>query len=280
MARKPAPSPLPPRAAAAIVAVAALVAFIALALGDLLTNSPTSDEPAHLAAGYSYLVTHDYRVNPEHPPLIKTFAALPLLGMRVWPARFRDAADGTRAFAYFREAWAMSIANPSFSEWRVAQLLFYGLRDRAGVDPLDAPTNVAYARGDFLNDAQMMFRRARRMMLLLGIALAAVIFAWSYELWGIWGATFSLLLFCLDPNFIAHSPLVTTDVPAALAYAATLYAFWRFARRMTIARGAAFAILFGLAQTVKFSTVLLAPIVLIVAIWATLIRRFAAPSPA
>jgi 4-amino-4-deoxy-L-arabinose transferase-like glycosyltransferase len=93
-----------------------------------------------------------------------------------------------------------------------------------------------------------------------------VVFAWSYELWGIWGAALSLLLFCFDPNFIAHSTLVTTDVPAALAYAATLYAFWRFARRMTIARGAAFAVLFGVAQIVKFSTVLLAPIVLLVVV--------------
>src|SRR5438046_305724 len=195
MARRP--SPVPPRAAAAIIiAAAALAAFIALALGDLLTNSPTSDETAHLVAGYSYLVTHDYRLNPEHPPLVKMLAALPLLGMRVWPAGFRDAADGTRAFDYFREAWAMSIANPSFSEWRVAQLLLYGVRDRVGVDPLEAPTTRTYTRHDFLNDADGMFRRARVMMLLLGLALAAVIFCWSYELWGIWGAAFSLLLFC------------------------------------------------------------------------------------
>jgi hypothetical protein len=174
MARKPAPPPVPPRAAAAILAVAAFAAFIALALGDLLTSSPTSDETAHLAAGYSYLVAHDYRVNPEHPPLAKMFAALPLLGMRVWPAGFRDPADGTRAFAYFREAWAMSIANPAMCEWRVAQLWLYGLRDRVGADPLDAPTTRAYARGDFLNDARSMFTRARLMMLLLGVVLAAV----------------------------------------------------------------------------------------------------------
>src|SRR5436305_423320 len=105
MARKPAPKkPEPPRAAAAIIAVAALVAFIALALGDLLTSSPTSDETAHLAAGYSYLVTHDYRLNPEHPPLVKMFAALPLLGTRVWPVRFRDAADGARARRGIRDS--------------------------------------------------------------------------------------------------------------------------------------------------------------------------------
>ena len=265
MARTSSPPPEPSRAAAAVIAAAALIAFIALALGDLLTASPTSDETVHLVAGYSYLVMHDYRLNPEHPPLAKMFAALPLLAMRVWPAGFHDAADGTRAFAYFREAWAMTVANPSFSEWRVAQLLLYGLRDRVDAGPLDAPTTVTYAPGDFLNDAGAMFLRARLMMLFLGVALAGLIFCWSYELWGMWGATLSLLLFCFDPNFIAHSTLVTTDVAAALAYAATMYAFWRFERRPTIARGAEFAAAFGIAQTVKFSAVLLAPIVVLIA---------------
>src|ERR1043165_7759220 len=172
MARKPAPKPEPPRAAVAmLVAAAALIAFIALALGDLRSNSPTSDETAHLVAGYSYLVTHDYRLNPEHPPLAKMVAALPLLGMPVWPAKFSRPADGTRAFAYFREAWAMGIANPAMTEWRVAQMLLFGLRDRAGVDPLDAPTTRAYAPSDFLNDSDALFRCARTMMLLLGVAL-------------------------------------------------------------------------------------------------------------
>src|SRR5207253_864553 len=41
--------------------------------------SATSDEPIHLAAGYSYWQTRDFRINPEHPPLAKLLAALPLL---------------------------------------------------------------------------------------------------------------------------------------------------------------------------------------------------------
>lgn len=41
--------------------------------------SATVDEPVHLAAGYSYWVTRDFRINPEHPPLAKLLAALPLL---------------------------------------------------------------------------------------------------------------------------------------------------------------------------------------------------------
>lgn len=267
------PQPEPSRAAAAIVAAAALVVFVALALGDLFTASPTSDETAHLAAGYSYLVTHDYRLNPEHPPLAKMVAALPLLGMHAWPARFAEPADGTRSYEYFREAWDMSIGYPSMFQWRVAQLFLYGLRDGTGVDPLDAPTTRTYAPGDFLNDAEAMFARARMMMLLFGVALAVVVFCWSYEVWGIWGAAFSLMLVAFDPNFIAHSTLVTTDVPVSLAYALTLYLFWRFSKRMTVARGIAFAAVFGLAQTVKYSAVLLAPIVVVLAVVAVLRDR-------
>ena len=41
-------------------------------------NSPTYDEAAHLAAGYSYLAKRDFRINPENPPLNKMFLALPL----------------------------------------------------------------------------------------------------------------------------------------------------------------------------------------------------------
>ena len=37
------------------------------------------DELAHIPAGYGYVKYLDYRLNPEHPPLVKAIAALPLL---------------------------------------------------------------------------------------------------------------------------------------------------------------------------------------------------------
>src|ERR1700730_14917461 len=104
--RKGRPPVAPPSRAVLIgLSIAALAAFSALAVGDIITSSPTSDETSHLVAGYSYLIAHDYRLNPEHPPFLKKLAALPLLTMRIWPARFRDAADGTATFALVREAW-------------------------------------------------------------------------------------------------------------------------------------------------------------------------------
>ena len=42
-------------------------------------ESQTFDEPAHLYAGYSYWLRSDFGINPEHPPLVKLVASLPLL---------------------------------------------------------------------------------------------------------------------------------------------------------------------------------------------------------
>ncbi len=41
----------------------------------------SSDESMHLPSGYTYWVTGDFRLNPEHPPFIKLIAALPILPM-------------------------------------------------------------------------------------------------------------------------------------------------------------------------------------------------------
>ncbi|MCL5291189.1 MAG: glycosyltransferase family 39 protein [Actinobacteria bacterium] len=62
--------------------VAYIIMFIILALmlRNLLVgaaeDSMTVDEVPHLAAGYSYVQAQDYRLNPEHPPLIKDLAGL------------------------------------------------------------------------------------------------------------------------------------------------------------------------------------------------------------
>jgi len=43
------------------------------------TDAPIMDELAHIPAGYGYVHNLDYRLNPEHPPLIKALAMLPVL---------------------------------------------------------------------------------------------------------------------------------------------------------------------------------------------------------
>ncbi len=64
---------------------ALLVLSVALSWGAGRTESLTMDEPVHLTAGASALATGDFRLNPEHPPLAKVWAALPLLLVRHVP---------------------------------------------------------------------------------------------------------------------------------------------------------------------------------------------------
>ncbi|HVM62101.1 MAG TPA: hypothetical protein VMV72_14660 [Verrucomicrobiae bacterium] len=56
--------------------------FMALTVGSYTRKSATVDEPQHLTAGYTALRFHDYRIDPEHPPFLRMWAALPLLAMR------------------------------------------------------------------------------------------------------------------------------------------------------------------------------------------------------
>lgn len=56
-----------------------LAVFVAQCVLSMRLKSPTFDEVGHLPAGYTYLVKNDYRLYPVNPPLIKQWAALPLL---------------------------------------------------------------------------------------------------------------------------------------------------------------------------------------------------------
>ena len=71
-----------PMKLSSIAAAALIAAFCIQALLALPQLSATADEPIHLAAGYSYWQTRDFRMNPEHPPLVKLLAGLPLLLLR------------------------------------------------------------------------------------------------------------------------------------------------------------------------------------------------------
>ncbi len=55
-------------------------------------ESLTFDEDDHMFAGYMMWHTGDFGLNPEHPPLVKMLAALPLLGQNLWipPNRNRE----------------------------------------------------------------------------------------------------------------------------------------------------------------------------------------------
>src|SRR5208283_5343591 len=58
------------------------IIFSALEVGSYTRKSATTDEPRHLTDGYTELMIGDYRLDPEHPPLLRLWAALPLRFMK------------------------------------------------------------------------------------------------------------------------------------------------------------------------------------------------------
>ncbi len=89
-----------------LLAAGLLLATLAQCLLSMRSMSASFDEHAHLPAGYTYWRTGDFRLNPQHPPLVKLLCAAPLLllGPRV------DWSD---------EAWKAA------NEWRFGFLFFY-----------------------------------------------------------------------------------------------------------------------------------------------------------
>ena len=94
-------------------AIAAAILFLVLfaeLFFSVRQNSQTFDESAHLYAGMSYWQRGDFGVNPEHPPLAKMLATVPLLPLHLDvqpqpPIYFRAAsAVGGRIFLYSHDA--------------------------------------------------------------------------------------------------------------------------------------------------------------------------------
>lgn len=208
-----------PRCAALLI----LGVLPALALTSMARKSATVDETAHLPAGYATLVTGDFRLNPEHPPLWKAVAATPLL-----------------------------LVDPVF------------LRVGSGWEDGDA--------WDFGRSFLQIWNRGERLLflgrlpgVLLAMAFAWGLFAWSRSLFGPRGGLLTLALFVFDPNVLAHCRLVTTDVPFSAAFAVSLWSAARLFERVTPGRVAALAASVAAAALIKFTALLLVPILAVLA---------------
>jgi hypothetical protein len=210
----------PMKTAGVLLAFALL--FSGLTVSSYVRKSATFDEPRHLTAGYTMLRLHDYREELEHPPLLRMWAALPLLAM----SDIRLDTD-----------------DPGWTH----------------------PASGAFSRR-FLyekNDGDRLLYRARAMIVLLGILLGVLLFLWARQLFGFGIATIVLALYALEPNILAHSRLVTTDIGLTFFFFGTIYFAWRTTRAVTLGNLLGLIGLFALAQISKFSAVLLGPIVLL-----------------
>lgn len=101
---------------------------------------------------------------------------------------------------------------------------------------------------------------ARLMTTLFSLAVAVMVFHWARELYGFIPAMAALTLYVLDPNIIAHSQLITTDIYATGAIAFSAYWLWKFSVSRRWQDGLWFAIALGLAQLAKYTSVSLYPL--------------------
>ena len=194
------------------------------AVFSMKNDALTFDELSHIPAGYSYLTQQDYRINPEHPPLIKDLAAAPLLGL--------------------------DLNFPSgHSTWEQEQGPVWWMQ-------FDFGTQFLF-KSD--NPADKIIFLARLPMILLLICLGAFIFFWSRQLYGNKFGLLALTLFSFSPTFLAHGRFVTTDIAAALGVATATYFWLKFLKNPVIKNMLIAGIILGIVLLFKFSLILLIP---------------------
>lgn len=101
---------------------------------------------------------------------------------------------------------------------------------------------------------------ARLMTVGFSLLVAWGVYRWSKALYGFTPAIFGLFLYVFDPNLIAHSQLVTTDLYAAGMTLLAGWGLWRYRQRRSLGRGLAFAGLLGLSQLAKYTCSVLYPL--------------------
>jgi hypothetical protein len=187
------------------------------------TDSAIVDELAHIPAGYGYVHNLSYDLNPEHPPLIKALAALPVLFINP-------------VFPTTSTAWTTEVNG----EWDMGYQFLYGVG----------------------NNAQEIIDTARFFPMLITLLVILLIWFLARGLMGNWWALLPAALFGLDPNVLAQGHYVTTDVGAAFGVVLSFYFFLKFVESPTTKHLWWAGLAFGIAQLTKFSTPLLIPVYL------------------
>lgn len=196
--------------------------------------SATFDEPIHTLAGHQYWHCGDFGVNPEHPPLLKLLATASL--------NFRASLIESKAECGTR------------------------LVPKSEADGLG---------GAFLTDngVDSVLIPARLSAALMSLALAALVFLATREMFGRWEAVVALALLAFEPNLIAHGALVTTDMALTATAFGAAFALYRYGKNPSAGRFLLVALAFGLMLAAKHSAVIFVAILLAVSVADALLFR-------
>jgi hypothetical protein len=206
-----------------IVAALLLVLMAINMFAAISHKGITNDEIVHIPAGYYHLVAGDFQLNNEHPPLIKMWAALPLLLIQPNEAP-PTAAEKQGVFngltwSYEHRFWQSNIT-------QFGRILFW----------------------------------TRAMMIVLALGLGVLIFKYAGSLFGPRAAVFAVALYTLEPTVLAHGRLVHTDLPAALAFLLFFFVLRIYLEARTTRNALLLGLAGGFALLTKFSMIVLLPV--------------------
>jgi predicted membrane-bound dolichyl-phosphate-mannose-protein mannosyltransferase len=207
--------------------VAAILLFMGIvSILNAWWDTAIFDETAHIPAGYSYLTRHEMRLNPEHPPLIKDLAGLPLVFMNL---NF----DTTKPF------WTGNLPRKwDEGQWTAGRHLLW----EAG------------------NNPDKIILWSRLPIILLSLVLGLFIFRWARELTSVTGGLFALTLYAFDPNILGHNHFVTTDLGIAAFMLFAFYYYLKFIKHPSWKNVFLAGLFVGLLQLAKFSSILAFPV--------------------
>ena len=123
-----------------------------------------------------------------------------------------------------------------------------------------------------------VFFAGRLVVVTLSVLLGWLVWRWSRRLYGSAAALFSLALYALSPEALAHAGLATLDLATALGFTASIYCFWGFARTGRWSWWLAMAVAVGATFLTRFAAVLLVPMLLALALLGIILGRFRRPS--
>ncbi len=204
-------------------------------------DSATFDEIAHIPAGYTYLKYQDGRLNPEHPPLLKSFAALPLLILRPF--------ENLTAEPFWNKE------NVNDRQWDSGNYLLYEAASPAAIYP------------PLKNNPDEILFWSRFPIMLLSIIFGWMLYKWVRNRYGIRVALLTLFFYATSPTVLAHSRFVTTDIGAAFGFFLGMIFFLRFLEHRDKKSLIYCGLIFGVINLFKFSLVLLIPVYFILAIF-------------
>ncbi len=201
-----------------IVLAVLCAAVFAQAFGSARQKSLTYDELSYIPAGYSYVATGDFRLNPEQPPLMKL-----LSGVAMLPLQPRLPLDDA--------SWTDAGAGVGNTQWDFGRAFL--LRENP--------------------DGERLILFARLPVILVTMLLVVGVYLVGRDLYGPGAGLLAAALCAFDPNILAHGRLATTDLGLTCFVLWAVWAYRRVLRQPGVGAAAMAATLLAAALLSKFS---------------------------